>query len=660
MKIAFRLFLTCCLAAVLIACGGGGGSDVAVAQPPLASLVPVARPVGATIAADASIFRPLKVGSKAVYRGEISESNSASVNVFTSEETQSEALVNGVRVSETRSDGKGEGPSDIFVVNGTIKAIDSVDFAGKGVAERVELIEMRSPVRIDDQWTSFEKRFDDTAFDFDGDGKKDKLDVAIYSRVVGAETISLPNLPDMQALRVDTYVSTRYISSATGLPSVTVELPPVKTWYVAGVGLVRQTITTPTSANTSKTEDLKLTSWDGLTTGIGAMTPSDVTFANGDHFLVPAGITNLKTFAFDQHALVISWERGGIFGLPAKVTKLDLRGMVLESSPLVIPDAEYLTSADSSGVVLVKQFTDIDGQRAIYRLDSDGRLINDPNSSTINIRGNSESVGNISLIGVALDKDIVWVMWSRSTSDFSFVAKDEGVLRAFAVDGRPLGPEIIFGSTIGYGEIVAKNGTAFVSWAQQDTTNFVPSFKTKYATASPAGIIFNREFAPLYYVPAPIALDGVNILAWPGLVGTTPSGNFAGAVSLDKQLQMIRSGPSFSSEVISGFEGLGRVSSPGGRRLTYFTDLNRPFVPELNFFANSYFVGWMDVGDLPLPNTPIKSVKFPFGFTQDFPKIIYFKDRAMLFSGQTSDPFSRVESRRLVTTIVWLKDGNKF
>ena len=140
---------------------------------------------------------------------------------------------------------------------------------------------MKSPVRLDDQWVSVEKRFDDTAYDFDGDGKKDLLDVAIYSRVVGTETISLPNLPDMQAIRVDTYFSTRLVSSATGLATATVEIPPIKTWYVAGVGIVRQVTTAPLSAGVNRIEDLKLTSWDAITSGVGAITSSDVTLASG-------------------------------------------------------------------------------------------------------------------------------------------------------------------------------------------------------------------------------------------------------------------------------------------------------------------------------------------------------------------------------------------
>ena len=659
MKIAFRLLLTGCLAAVLIACGGGSGSDVAVAQPPLASLVPVARPVGATIAADASIFRPLKVGSKASYRGEISESNSTSINVYTSEETQSEALVNGVRVSETRSDGKGEGPSDIFVVNGTIKTVDSVDFAGKGLAERVELIEMRSPVRIDDQWTSFERRFDDTAFDFDGDGKKDKLDVAIYSRVVGAETISLPNLPDMQALRVDTYVSTRYISSATGLPSVTAELPPVKTWYVAGVGVVRQTITTPTSANTSKTEDLKLTSWDGLTTGIGAMSPSDVTFANGDRFQIPAGITNLKTFAFDQHALVVSLDRANNGTQPATVTKLDLRGRVVQSIPLAIPNGVYLTSADASGVVFVEQLASNDGQRAIYRLDSDGRLVNDPNSAIIDMRGSARAAYNISIKAIALDKNIVWVMWSRSTSDFSFVAKNEGVVRAFTADGSPSGPELIIGTSARQGGIVAKNGTALFSWVEEEIPNFANSFKSKYGGASPAQILFNRVLTPTFNASSPLVLEGLSVLTWTGSFDSTYTSFFAGGVLLDNQQQPIRSGLSFSNEAIPGFAGPGKISTAGGRRLTYFARQDLPIYPNPNSIGLSFLLGWMDVGDLPLSKTPTKLVRFPYDSPLNEQQIVYFKDRAMLFTGRTAQEFSN-QPTRLVTRIIWLSEGQKF
>ena len=97
----------------------------------LPSLVPIARPVGLVITPDASIFRPIKVGSKASYRGEITESNSTGVQVITAEETQVQALTNGVRILEKRSDGKGDGPADLIVVNGTIKLIDSVDFAGQ-------------------------------------------------------------------------------------------------------------------------------------------------------------------------------------------------------------------------------------------------------------------------------------------------------------------------------------------------------------------------------------------------------------------------------------------------------------------------------------------------------------------------------------------------
>jgi hypothetical protein len=86
--------------------------------------------------------------------------------------------------------------------------------AGSGPLSYVLL---RSPVRQDDQTTLLDRNGLALNVDLDGDGVGDSADVAAYSRVVGSEAVTLPDLQrSLDAVRVDTTLVLRLRRSAAG------------------------------------------------------------------------------------------------------------------------------------------------------------------------------------------------------------------------------------------------------------------------------------------------------------------------------------------------------------------------------------------------------------------------------------------------------------
>lgn len=250
---ARHLLAVALLAGLLAGCGGGGDDG-----PDKTGLVPTAPAPGATLYADATVLRPLVPGASWQYAGTAPGSVA-----YTSTVTQASAGV-GVIESASNTFNGGAASMHVAVVNGNVVQPDPEDLDGDGVADISNTIELRSPVRVNDQLVVFDRRMPGALEDIDGDGRAETFDLAAYSRVIGAEDVALDGLPTQHAVRVDHVVAGRVILSAGGqaTPAVTATQ---SIWYAEGLGIVRRRLDAPALDGVSREiTDERLTGWDGL------------------------------------------------------------------------------------------------------------------------------------------------------------------------------------------------------------------------------------------------------------------------------------------------------------------------------------------------------------------------------------------------------------
>jgi hypothetical protein len=223
-------------AMALSACGGGGGGGEPEDPPQTSGLVPAAQPLGATLAAQAATLQPLVPGASWTYAGAYFVAPGLSMdyeNVVTHA-----AAPRGV--TEAASNAFHLGPSEtaLGVVGGSLVQTGPVDFDSNGTVDATDPIMLRSPVRQNDQIVHMDFRAL-TEADADGDGKKDSLAWAMYSRVVGSESLSLGgSLGTVTAVRVDLVSTGRMVlTSGAVWPTGTTTL---SIWYAPSLGAVRR------------------------------------------------------------------------------------------------------------------------------------------------------------------------------------------------------------------------------------------------------------------------------------------------------------------------------------------------------------------------------------------------------------------------------------
>ncbi|MFZ5548873.1 MAG: dockerin type I domain-containing protein [Pseudomonadota bacterium] len=220
---------------VLSACGGGGGEGEEN-PPQTTGLVPEAPPLGATLAPQAASLQPLAPGATWTYTGAYFGTPGFSMEY--SNVVSHTAAPRGV--IEAATDAFALGPTEIAlgIVGGNVVQTSQVDFDGDGKVDAIDPIVLRSPVRQNDQIVHTDSRML-TNSDSDGDGLKDSLDFAIYSRVIGTETVELGgSLGNVSAVRVDLVTVGRMVLTAGAIwPTYTTTL---STWYAPSLGAVRR------------------------------------------------------------------------------------------------------------------------------------------------------------------------------------------------------------------------------------------------------------------------------------------------------------------------------------------------------------------------------------------------------------------------------------
>jgi hypothetical protein len=466
------------LLVVVAGCGGGSGggssSDGPAPAPPPppaqqpTGLVPVAPQPGAVLYTDATVLRPQRAGAVWHYRGTDRPYGAGSApTIYTNDVTQLQA---GGGLVEQSSNALNTGPdaSGLTVNAGTVASSSTLDFSG--TPEVVSLMELRSPVRVNDQFTVFERHYDDAGADYDSDGKHDSLDVAMYALVVGQESLDLQNARSVLATRVDTVLLARARYSSNGAYSDVVQFTQSR-WYAPGIGIVRSRGDQPgpNILTVRHVTDESLVTWDGLTGGIGPMA-----IVNG---IVPSGpsagkalTTPLDAVAFSDHALVVADNFDNTFAL----SQLDLRGNVQSS-----------TNFPKNGIVLSR----------LLRTGNESRLIGYDNTGlwmlSFGASGAAQLSAPVLLAGgtVVQSTDAIgpqagsnstalWAMWldQYDLGGGHWVVDIKA--RAFAASGQPVGPALVLASALPAGAVYhpalsVSNDRVLASWQAMEAGTLV-------------------------------------------------------------------------------------------------------------------------------------------------------------------------------------------
>ena len=463
-----RFRLTCILvAAVLTACGGGGsggnGGDTGVGT--ATNLVPAAPALGATLHAHAAELRPLIDGAQWQYRGVQNTSDGSAPVRYTA--STSQKLVGG-NLQETDNGVflAGEA-SGVVALHGGSVVVQVKDPLGIGSSEVMSVTELRSPVRVNDQYTHYERRDVSTGTDIDGDGKTDVADVAAYTRVIGNESVELPELARaLTAVKVETTVRARVKKSSddTTLPVTTLV---EARWYVAGVGVVRRSLrwdTAPSGASLPAYDE-RLFSWDGVTKGLGALGPTPATVPNASSSQLLPDTLAAATVGDQGLVLANSLQAGDPDALTFAV--FDKRGMLQSVTP--VPGlgsgrfafgSPSLFGIDGNTALLVMPVGTGPGVLKLQRVDASGATKGA--ASTVTLPTNNSNVR------FAWDGQALWVAWHSSAMQ----PGDWGnlMLQPFSSDGQPLaGPRVMaapaLGDQIGGVGLSAAAGRVLLSWA---------------------------------------------------------------------------------------------------------------------------------------------------------------------------------------------------
>lgn len=364
----------------LSACGGGGGGGSSPSPAPLppgpSSMIPPAPALGDVLHADAAVLRPMAPGMRWTYAG--TRTNGAVVGRYDSD-LRIEAAAGGVAEKAWQVFEGGHDTTTLTLVNGTVTATETLDL-GAG-PQSVAAVELRSPVRANDQITVLERFGVLTSVDVDGDKKADTADLAYYRRVIANEDVELPALGQtLRAVRVDDTAIIRFHRSSDGAAIAPVTTTG-STWYAPGIGVVRRTLAEPPVNGQSDQYDERLQAFDGLSSGAGALmhTRPDQPALQGllGQTLMAAAAVGDRVLALLRHA-----PGGGQAVL--RLAVLDASGHVMSSRVLdgisATQDAEpLLIGGDGQALLVVRETAArpdpyIHYQLRAWRFDAAGQL----------------------------------------------------------------------------------------------------------------------------------------------------------------------------------------------------------------------------------------------------------------------------------------------
>ena len=448
-----RSILRCVAAAaaivVVAACGGGGGggSDGSGPSGPT-GFIPAPGTPGATLYARGTDVRPVRAGAKWVYHGHDFEFGGGY-----DYSTTAVAGASANQVLETTSDDPA-GPSTVTAeADGSVRVSAPISFDGTSLFT-INGFELRSPVRVNDQYVLFDGNVPN--IDADGDGRTDRVKVAYWRVVVGDEPISLPNRSAAtSALRVDSFVVVE-VTPSSGGGAVRVDLT-TSAWYEPGVGLVRPTVPGSSPGRAYDLEDV-LTGWDGVTEGRGYITQPQQYI---DAMLNP--LRSAGTGVVLGDGVLVSTASG--------LHRLDRNGVFQATLPNPPIFQSYQLLRSSAGIQALSGFWPT---MQLHAFDAQGQYLAVSGSFDFsNGRPNTLS-DTIPTFGSHAGNPWLWVAWHRNYVFAPGQARDEVVLRAVAPDGSSALPELVFpvtpGNFLNVIRLNADAGSVLLVWNEQDTS----------------------------------------------------------------------------------------------------------------------------------------------------------------------------------------------
>lgn len=640
-----------CLASILIltACGGGGGgsdgNDGGGGGTPVrtsSGLIPAAPSVGAILTTDAAVLRPIRDQAVWVYRGLKTDYPGAPTVSYENRSIQ--ATTGGSATTESFSNSANTGPDTqgFSISDGTVRIPLSIDFAGQGNTETVPFIELRSPVREDDQFTIWDRHYADTNIDSDGDRRADALDAAIYGRVMGVETLSLPGLPSLTTVRVDITLRSRITLSSNG-QVMPVAQTVIQTWYARGIGIVRQRSSSQYGSDaTGVVVDEQLSSWDGLTEGFGAMdAQTTVVPMSGDPF---SGMTIRGAASFSNHALVVMADYSAT---DSTIARLNRNGEVFASriQPNMPAGSEGLVVPHRQGLLYLRQGqtqSALTSTVEVTRFDAEGALVGNVAGATIDLTG-PRTNPMLEQVKAVVDGTTLWLLWQRIYNTPT-AQERELILRPYGLDGVPLGPELLVDTGSARAERIASvNGRVLLSWGRVVLgVGWEPTYASvalgdsaviarPFASVLPTGAVDDGKF------PYPASGGAWGALVWTAQVPNTAYGLTSGTL-LDSNQSPIRSGSNLEGDVLPGVPML--------RNFVHAPAINGTPDGALLVLSADSTVSWVATSaNAPISTRPMSQVSLT---DTTIAKQVVFDDRVLVLSSVGA---------RLKTVVVWLNSG---
>lgn len=530
--------------ALVSGCGGGGSSaapsvPVTPAPPPPATsgLVSAAGALGATLYADAAPLRVLRDGASWTYHG-IDQPYGAATTP-----SQIKAYTNVVRQS-TVSGGMLESGSNPFnegadtngpvrFEGGAYKYAQSIALSATGPAQLVDMTELRSPVRVNDQYVGLDKHIADGGADADGDKVNDAVDIAAYARVVGDELLDLPNRRQVRAVRVDTTLRARAILSKTGTPGPLYEAVQ-SVWYAPGIGIVKSSIDEPDANGPALPHRIvteTLENWDGLTEGLGHLDPVSPVGPAGSALAGIAPGYPLDSAGFDAHAVVVTWIPGQAQVAGVTLAQLDQRGALVAAKNYtpaeLFPGAQYFNSPRLLRVGSeLRLLAMTDKGISMVGLDATGQRITMAGkpmlSDPIFAYDNDQM-----LFHAMADGGDIWVGWTRRTSDGDRLTSV--ALQRFDAGGQALAPATIMqdpiAKDISQVRLAVADKRVVMSWRllALSSGRYYRVFDANNGTLGPTGAL-GDPYVPCRFIEAVTLKPGLALVC-----GPQPGGQIAAA-----------------------------------------------------------------------------------------------------------------------------------
>lgn len=477
------------LMALIGGCGGGGSSTATapltpappapVTAPPApaaSGLVPAAGALGATLYADAAPLRVLRDGAAWTYRGveqvHGAASTSLDIKAYTNIVKQSTVSGGVLESGSNPFNGGADTNGPLRFEGGAYKYAQSIALSATGPAQLVDMTELRSPVRVNDQYVALDKHIADGGTDLDGDKINEGIDMAAYSRVVGDELLDLPNRRQVRAVRVDTTLRARAIMSKTGAAGALFEAVQ-SVWYAPGIGIVKTSLDEPDPNGPALPHRIvteTLENWDGLTEGLGHL---DLAAPVGPAGSVLAGVAlgyPLDTAGFDAHAVVVTSIAGQGSATGVTVGQLDARGVLVAAKNYLLaelfPGAQYFNSPRLLRVGSeLRMLAMTDKGISMVGMDATGQRIT--MAGKLMLSDPIFGYDNDSMLFHAMaDGGDIWVGWTRRTSDDARLAS--AALQRFDASGQALAPATVMqdpvAKDIGQVRLAVADKRVVMSW----------------------------------------------------------------------------------------------------------------------------------------------------------------------------------------------------